>query len=317
MQGAAGSIRRRSPPPSRLPQRARARDASARRSRGAATRRTDRCSMPTPSSSQRCRAPAKARHRQRIEHLVGENHPVERRRRRTLQPCHAPGEMRHALLERAPLPLAQIGADLENQISARAAGRGTPAAPGCRPPARRCPRRSRGSSRRPAARAPRRTASRGMRRTARETSGAVVKSPPGTELARARAVVAETGRVQRDLHVALETDPASRRPDLAERAARASCAACSSSCSARPAAAHVRRGLKRHGRAHVPAWRTIRYRSDAWRHPRPRSTARWSSSPEAHGAWAPRSSAPCTVPGRACSFIIDPPRRRPRRWRTS
>lgn len=63
--------------------------------------------------------PAKARHRQRIEHLVGEDDSVKSRAGRHLEPLDALLKMRHALPHEAALALAQIGAHLENPIACR------------------------------------------------------------------------------------------------------------------------------------------------------------------------------------------------------
>jgi hypothetical protein len=48
-----------------------------------------------------------------------------------------------------------------------------------------------------------------------DISGAVWKSPAGTELARAGRVVAEPGRVQREPHERRERNPSAGAPDLA------------------------------------------------------------------------------------------------------
>ena len=128
----------------------------------------------------------------------------------------------------------------------------------------------------------------------------------GSELVRAGAVVTEPRRIQRELHVALETDPTARRVDFRGNSL------------AHPldvrALQVTELGRGRHARAlraQVHAASAIRYRCRAWRTAsRTRSTTKWSSSPAARDASAPRSRACCMLPGRAFSFTIDPPRGR-------
>ena len=123
--------------------------------------------------------------------------------------------MRHPLLERAPLALAQIGADIENQILLGQPAQG-------REPRQKIRRQRPG----PRADLEDRAAPEPLEHLGalpREASAEQARDlrsrgeiAPGPELARARAVVAETRCVQRDFHVALEADPASRLSNLAE-----------------------------------------------------------------------------------------------------
>ena len=59
-----------------------------------------------------------------------------------------------------------------------------------------------------------------LRRRAASSPGAVTKSPPGAELARAGRVVAEAGRVQRDLHVVAKRQESAARARCADRSPR-------------------------------------------------------------------------------------------------
>src|ERR1700677_2773857 len=198
--------------------------------------------------------------------------------------------MRHSLFEHAPLPLLQIGAHVENHISRRQPAEALQT----HQHIRRQRARARADLEDRAALQPLEHLGALSREASAKqggdlrSSGEIAARP---EFARAGAVIAETGRIQCGLHVPVETDPAPRFPNLADQPL-AHPGGMLEFLRAEDSPAHVRGRIERHGHRPVHAWRTIRYRSDAWRYATKslRSRAKWSSSPEARGAWAPRSS---------------------------
>ena len=60
--------------------------------------------------------PAKASHRQRVQHLVRENDTVEGLFRRPIEPPHAVKQLRQLLRQMLALTLTQVGTHFENPI---------------------------------------------------------------------------------------------------------------------------------------------------------------------------------------------------------
>ncbi len=157
--------------------------------------------------------PAEACHRQRVEHFVGEHDPVEGNLRRRVQPFHAPRKMRHGVGDAAALALAQIGADLEHQV---ALGK---TAEGLQP--QQDIRRQTAAARADLEDA---AASERAQDFGALAGNAAAEQPrdfrrrgeiaPGPELVSTGAVVAEPRCIERELHVAVEADPAACRVDL-------------------------------------------------------------------------------------------------------
>ena len=159
-------------------------------------------------------ANAKALHRQRIEHFVREHHAAKFFGQ-AIEPFDARRKLRARVrCSSRALPLAQIGADFENEVTLRQRVPARRARSAHRPPSRPSPRRVRGSCRRLTCCSTSPHWFARQRLNSGEISGAVTKSPPRAELGRAGAVVAEAGLVQRHLHEALEADPAAVRVDL-------------------------------------------------------------------------------------------------------
>ena len=185
---------------------------------GALRARPARTRRPVPRSPERA---FQAAERQRVGHLVGEQHAAQRRRGQPVQPLDALGQLRREPCEPRALPRAQVGAHLEDRVArrqhaerrpAREHGLGERAAPGAElqhlAPA--------GARRAPAAHGPSR-APRG--RTARELRrGREVAR--GAELGGAGAVIAEPRRIQHLLEV-LDRSRSSHRPRRSARPAPA------------------------------------------------------------------------------------------------
>ncbi len=151
--------------------------------------------------------------------------------------------------DRRPLPFAQIRLTARASRSASAARRARRAHSADRPRAVRCRRRARRSR---GARSPRgwRDLPRSAAPKSGVISGAVTKSPAAPSLRRARRVIAEARRVQRELHVAREREPAA----CARRSPARMCATTRSLC----ARASASGAAGRHrGEAHDAARRSV------------------------------------------------------------
>jgi hypothetical protein len=159
--------------------------------------------------------PAKPRHRQRVENLVGQDDAVEARAGRCVQPFHALSQKaRNAFPEHAALPLAQIGAHFEYQVARRQSSEHIEA-------------RQEVSGKSAAScadlqdhRLAQRTDNVGalLRQAGAEQArhfGSGDEVAPLPQFACARAVVTQTRRIEHEVHVAFEADPAACLPDLA------------------------------------------------------------------------------------------------------
>ena len=157
----------------------------------------------TPRSIMPASTPGDRMDRNRVGHLVGDDHAAKVLGQADRGTCT---RSRRAA-SRLTRPQGRTG--FEDEVFALDFARGASRR------ARRCRRRARGSARR--ARCSWRAS---VRPKSEPSSGAVTKSPLGAELARAARVVAEAGRVQRELHVAREGDPAAGGVDLGARCVR-------------------------------------------------------------------------------------------------
>ena len=157
-------------------------------------------------------APAETPHRQRIQHLVRKHNAVERRRGRGVEPRDMLDELRHFTRQAMPLPLPQVGAGLEDPVVRRQAVQ--------RPESRQHVGSEASGARADfqdaAAREPaedRRTLPRDAGTEQRRDLGRRDEVSRCAELVRARTVVTEARRIQREFHVALEAEPPARGPD--------------------------------------------------------------------------------------------------------
>jgi len=151
-------------------------------------------------------------HGHRIQHLVAEHH-AGKSGRQAVEPRHAFKEMRHPRRERVAAPLAKICGELEDEIVARR--------PSCALQLLEQGRRERAAARahleylvEPRVQHLSHLAREGLA-VERRNLGCRDEIPGLAELLCTGAVVAETGRVKRKLHVAREADPAAARRDFA------------------------------------------------------------------------------------------------------
>ena len=135
--------------------------------------------------------------------------PAESGRRQPRQPHHALAQLRRQAAQAAPAAARRGPRSPRGSRSAPAARRSAASAVSRPRPCVRCRRRARGSA--PPVAASTAAHWRATQRLKRsETSGAVTKSPPRPNLSAAGAVVAEPRGVERELHEALEGQPAAR-----------------------------------------------------------------------------------------------------------
>ena len=219
----AGSTRTHSHHPSgRWRRTDRGKSAASPRSRDAPPTRIRRAArISTPSSStalacQRKRATGNA-----SSTSFARMTPSNDSRGRPSSHCTRSKQVRQPFLQMLALPLAQVRADFENPVVLRQLTKALEPRQKIRRHAAAAgadfqDRNQRVNCRRTSAHC---TATHAPNR--RETSGAVVKSPPSPSFSRAAAVVAQARRIQRKIHESLEAEPAARRVDLGRQIDRA------------------------------------------------------------------------------------------------
>lgn len=165
-----------------------------------------------PEFERRTAAPGETLDRQRVDHLVRDGHADERVRQ-AIQPFDPPGQVRHRGLDRRALPITQVRAHVEDPVV-----RGQRAERFEFGEHRRGHRPGTGADFEHVAAAETGEHLGALRGHAaaehRRDLGCSDEIAGGPELARAGAVVTEPRRVEHELHVAVEADPAARSVDL-------------------------------------------------------------------------------------------------------